>query len=80
MEARITKLELEAGAVRESLKRLEGAVDKIADRLGRMEVDIARLDGRISGLPTTWVLVTAILAGQATLLGFAFVLLRYLRP
>src|SRR5204862_6093007 len=51
MEARVSALE--AGLV-----RLEVAVDEIRKELQAMRVDLARIEGKMSNLPTTFQLVS----------------------
>ena len=45
-----------------------------------LRTDVAYLKGRIEQLPTTWVMLTAILGSMVALLGFTFVVLRHALP
>lgn len=45
--------------------------------VGGVEQRLARLEGVVANLPSTWVMLTAIAASQVTLLGFTFLILRY---
>jgi hypothetical protein len=45
--------------------------------IGGVEQRLARLEGVVANLPSTWVLLTAIATSQVTLLGFTFLILRY---
>lgn len=55
MEARVSALEA-------SVKRTDEKLDKLLDKLGKIEVDLARLDGKISTLPTTLQLLGFVIA------------------
>lgn len=44
MEARVIALEA-------TTKRIEDKLDKVLDKTGKIEIDIARLDGKVSALP-----------------------------
>jgi archaellum component FlaC len=45
--------------------------------VGGVEQRLARLEGVVANLPSTWVMLTAIAASQVALLGFTFLILRY---
>lgn len=73
MEARLSRLEEDVREVRADLKALRNDVTGV-------RVDIAWLKGRVEQLPTTWVMLTAIIGSMVALLGFTFVVLRYIAP
>jgi hypothetical protein len=80
------------------LKRLEPAISGLANRvaaietrltvietrLGSLEVQVANLQGRVSQLPTSWLMLTAIVATvftvTATTAGVLFAALNYAKP
>jgi predicted nuclease with TOPRIM domain len=70
------------------LKQIEGRLTRIEDRLtdietrlGALEVAVANLQGRVSQLPTSWQMLTAIVATvftvTATTAGVLFAALNY---
>ena len=63
MEARVARLEDDVKDVRKDMKEV----------LSRL----ARLEGLVGQLPTTWVMLTAIIGSMIALLGFVFIILRY---
>jgi hypothetical protein len=58
------------GEIKDMDRRLSGEVGGVAQRL-------ARLEGMVSNLPSTFVFVTTLITSQVTLLGFTFLILRY---
>ncbi len=58
--------------------RLEEDVKDLRTDMKTVVKDLAHLRGRIEHLPTTWVLVTTLVASQATLLGLVFAMLKFL--
>jgi hypothetical protein len=44
------------------LTSIEGRLTSIETRLGDLEVTVARMEGRVSQLPTSWLMLTAIAA------------------
>jgi hypothetical protein len=52
-----------------AVARIEAKLDKVDDRLGTVLTDVAELRGRVSQLPSAWLMVTAIVAGQVALAG-----------
>lgn len=68
MEPRVAALEATA-------KKTDEKLDKLLDKLGKIEVDLARLDGKVSTLPTTLQLLGFVVAVLA-IAGFA----KYLAP
>jgi hypothetical protein len=66
------------------LDRLEAAVDEIRKDVQAVRLDLARLDGKISNLPTTFQLVFMqagfILAAFAAAFGLSFALLKLASP
>lgn len=73
MEARVARLEDQFG-------RIEVLLRGIDDRMRKFEVDAAEMKGRLSGLPSTWALVTTVIGGQITLVGLLFAALKLIGP
>ena len=73
VEARVARLEDQFG-------RIEALLRGTDDRVHRLEVDSSEMKGRLSGLPSTWALVTTIIGGQITLVGLLFAALRLIAP
>ncbi len=46
----------------------------------KFEVDAAEMKGRLSGLPSTWALVTTVIGGQTTLVDLLFAALKLIGP
>ena len=73
MEARVARLEDQFG-------RIEALLRGIDDRMRKFEIDAAEMKGRLSGLPSTWALVTTVIGGQITLVGLLFAALKLTAP
>lgn len=73
MEARVARLEDQFG-------RIEALLRGIDDRMRKFEVDAAEMKGRLSGLPSTWAVVTTVIGGQITLVGLLFAALKLTGP
>ncbi len=65
-------LAFRVGKIEEQLVRLDATLDKIDERLRALEKSVAELTGIVRHLPTTWVMVTAMIGGQITLAGLLF--------
>jgi hypothetical protein len=78
---RLGRLEADVKEIKADIKGLDqragGEIKGLDQRMGGIEQRLARLEGMISNLPSTWVMLTAIAASQVTLLGFTFPILRY---
>jgi len=86
LERRVAKLEDDVGEMKTSLKAIEAAVaeikhlPKMSDFLalqkdfGALKADVARIDGRVSTLPTWWMLLIAILATWGAGAGIVYAL------
>lgn len=48
----------------------------VNDRLRKVEIGLAKMEGRITHLPTTWAMITTMLGGQIALAGFLVAILR----
>lgn len=68
MDARVSALEATS-------KRIEEKLDKLIDKTSKIEIDVARLDGKVSTLPTTLQLLGFVVAVLA-IAGLA----KYLAP
>ena len=65
-----TKLERFAGGFDARLERFAGSFDARLERMsGDFDAKLEHLTGRVEALPTTWQMLTAIMAGQVTLAG-----------
>jgi len=73
VEARVARLEDQFG-------RIEVLLRGIDDRMRKFEVDAAEMKGRLSGLPSTWALVTTVIGGQTTLVDLLFAALTLIGP
>jgi len=69
LEARVTRLEADVSEIKDTLRRLEPMIVQLLGEMGefRKEMaktreDMARLDGRVSQLPTTWTLMVGVVA------------------
>lgn len=58
---RLARIELRIGEIDDVLRRL----DTMDEQLRRAHITIAEINGRVSLLPTSWQVVTAIIGGQA---------------
>jgi hypothetical protein len=85
LEDAIPRIESLIRSIDDRIGRVEDRLGLVEDRLGRMEkeveqvrviqVELAEVKGRVGALPTTWAMLTAIMAGQITFAGvFAAVL------
>jgi len=70
---RITRLEDTIAEIRGALARIESRLEQattkadLADLRGDLTARIAAVDGRTQAMPTTWQMITAIVAGQVAL-------------
>jgi hypothetical protein len=62
------------------IARIEDDVKELKADVKALRADGAWLKGRLEQLPTTWVMLTAIVGSMVALLGFTFVLLRFALP
>jgi tetrahydromethanopterin S-methyltransferase subunit B len=75
IESRVGALESAVGDIRMALARIEERLstlatrEQVAELRGSLESQIGQLRGAVSTLPTAWVMVTAIVAGQVALAG-----------
>jgi hypothetical protein len=80
MEARVTALESAVGeilaelrAMRQDMTSLKQNVADLTSTTRKMELDLARMDGRVSQMPTLLQLITVVVA----IWGMAFATLRF---
>ncbi len=80
MEARVTALEAAIGeilaelrAMRQDITGLKQNVADLTSTTRKMELDLARMDGRVSQMPTLLQLITVVVA----IWGMAFATLRF---
>jgi len=83
LETRVATLEGDMREIKGILARIEKRLDaidtkldKFDERLRRVETEIAELKGRVSQLPSTWVMVTFGVSMTLTLAGFVLALFR----
>lgn len=69
MEARVKRLE-------DGLQRIETLLVELDKGQRSFGVDLAYLRGRVENLPSTWAMITAIMAGQIALAGILIAALR----
>lgn len=70
MEVRVARLEDQFG-------RIETLLRVIDDRLRKFEVDAGEMKGRLSGLPSTWAMVTTVIGAQVALAGLFLAALKF---
>ncbi len=70
MEVRVAHLE-------EYVRDIKGILRSSDSRLTGIEVGIAELRGRMQNLPTAWLMLTAIIGGQMTLVGLLYAAMRF---
>jgi hypothetical protein len=69
MEARVIRLEDQFGRIETLLTRLDGRLEKLDDRVRNVEIELSGLKGKISQLPSTWAMMTAIIGSQIAFAG-----------
>lgn len=78
MEWRVTRLEQETKEVRADLRSIQSDLAEIraklavlatANGLSQVEARLAGVEGKVSQLPTTWVMLTGIVASQIAMAG-----------
>ena len=81
VDHRFERFDDRLGRLEADVKEIKADIKELGRRLGgeikSVEQRLARLEGVVSNLPSTWVTLTAIAASQVTLLGLAFLILRY---
>jgi hypothetical protein len=73
MELRLQRLE-------DAMPRIEALLKNIGERMRRLEIELAELKGRVSHLPSTWAMLTAITGGQVAFAAVIFAMLRFVWP
>jgi hypothetical protein len=74
MEARVARLEDDMREIKTDLKALR---EEVRSGFYRVAVDLAEVKGRMSHLPTVWQINLQMIGLIFTVLGGAFVILRY---
>lgn len=77
MEARVAVLEQIAKESSGKLSEVATTLERVRTDLTAAGRDIAEVKGRLSGLPSTWVLLTAVVGGQLTLAALIFAALKF---
>ncbi|HYH20075.1 MAG TPA: hypothetical protein VD995_15795 [Azospirillum sp.] len=72
MEALVAGMCMDFTGIRKEARELGSDRTNVCGDLGSVRGDLARLDGRVSQLPTTWQLLT----GVVGIIAFVFLLLR----
>jgi archaellum component FlaC len=94
MEARMSRLEAQFGRIEALLgslddryRSLDNRIGSLDDRVGRLddrvrnvEVGLAELKGRVSQLPSTWAMITAVIGGQIATIGMVAALFKLVFP
>jgi hypothetical protein len=73
MEARVTALGSAVGEILAELRAMRQDMAELKSTTRKMELDLARMDGRVSQMPTLIQLVTVVIA----IWGMAFATLRF---
>jgi Mg2+ and Co2+ transporter CorA len=80
MEARVAQLEEIVSDIRSELKTMRQAIEVLTQEVAalkattlKMQIDLARMDGRVSQMPTLLQLITVVIA----IWGMAFATLRF---
>lgn len=73
LERRVAALEADMREVRGSLGRIEKVLERLDERMRKLELEVAEVKGRVSQLPNTW----QMLLGGLTMIGFVFALVRF---
>ncbi len=60
----------------QELSSLKGDVARLASEVARLAIEVAGISGQLKHMPSTWAMIVAIMAGQATLAGVLFAALR----
>jgi hypothetical protein len=89
VEQRVAWLETKVGDVDRRLSSIELLLADIKGQLTQMpkagdiaviRVDVARLDGKVSNLPTTWTLIAFAVGACLASAGLAFAIARFIKP
>jgi hypothetical protein len=62
MEMRVQRLE-------DTLHRIEELLASLDNRLRKVEITVAEMNGRMTNLPSTWAMITTMLGGQIAFAG-----------
>jgi len=62
MEMRVQRLE-------DTLPRIERLMASLDERLRKVEITVAEMNGRMTNLPSTWAMITTMLGGQIAFAG-----------
>ncbi len=65
------------GRIAASLRDVHSTLKSFDDRLRKVEIDIARVHGRLQSMPSTWTLFAAILATVLTVTSLTFAIVRF---
>ena len=86
IEQRVTSLEIKVDRIEVVLKRIENMLSdlghttaKTAD-LTKVQIDLAEIKGRVSMLPTWWMLMVTVLSTRTVGAGIVFTLVKATHP
>ena len=83
MELRLQRLEEAFPRIEALLKSIDDRLRRVeteVDRVRNVEIELAELKGRVSQLPSTWAMLTAITGGQVAFAAVIFAMLRFVWP
>ena len=69
----------DSGGMDGRITRIETRLDALSEAMTALRERLAKIEGKIDNLPSTWVMVTTIVGSQVALLGFTFAILRFMR-
>ncbi len=73
LEQRVARLE-------EDVREIRRSTSEMNDRMGRMEIGIAKIQARIEMLPTIWTFVVALIATVFTAVGVVIAVISAFQP
>lgn len=80
IEALIRGVDDRVGRLDDRVGRLEDRVGGVDDKVRRVEIEVAELKGKVSQLPTAWMLLTGGSGLILAIFGSTFALLRFGLP
>ena len=84
LEKRVAALETDMREVKGTLARIEAKLDRIDarldkfdERIRKLEIDVGRIDGRLSLLPSTFTVIMTMVALSFSILGGVLAIFRF---
>jgi hypothetical protein len=62
-------MEMRVQRPEDTLHRIEGLLASLDERLRKVEITVAEMNGRMTNLPSTWAMITTMLGGQIAFAG-----------